>query len=346
MNGNETVTVFGKLSPINGGAIAVGDSRLRGKTISARLLRNDGTVFCTAPFKVTLGKFINAAPNGGIATWAKSCGRTERDFSGPKNHRNTVFYHLDRHDIHSLHFAELQEDTTGSLAQTHPIAVPIEPAGTKTNPPVVSVTSDIIEENPAMSPQDACAKLHELLEQLPFHGADCAPEAIPKSIGIYYFYEKTDSMWETSGHDGCSRGIVRIGISGGARGRISHHYHGVIPIHTMDMTTGVKRGINRDRRNMEVEKTIEHEVSDVLASNFLFRSVSCKSDSEAKALESSGIGIVSSCPICHRSPDWLGRSHPRTVISHGKLWNVQKVNTGFDGPLRLNLLAQRIKEPL
>jgi hypothetical protein len=223
-----------------------------------------------------------------------------------------------------------------------------------------------------------------LLEQLPFHGADCAPEAIPKSIGIYYFYEKTDSMWETSGHDACSRGIVRIGISGGARGRISHHYHGVIPIHTMsvtrfapkdrsimrkhigrallsrsahpysaylelwnvDMTTGVKRGINRDRRNMEVEKTIEHEVSDVLASNFLFRSVSCKSDSEAKALESSGIGIVSSCPICHRSPGWLGRSHPRTVISHGKLWNIQKVNTGFDGPLRLNLLAQRIKESL
>jgi hypothetical protein len=381
------VEIFGKLSPTNGGAIAVADSALRGKTIFVRLLGNDGVVSYSGPLKVTLGNFINVAPNGGIAGWAKSCGRSVSDFGGRKNPRNTVFFFVDEGNIYSLHFNEIQTGNAISVDHNSSPALPTEKSRNNNNTSAsgqLSALSDRNHYEPAMSPQDACAKLHELLEQLALRDADCAPDAIPTSIGIYYFYEKTDSVLEASGHKESPGGIVRIGISGGTRGRISHHYHGVIPVHAIsltrfcpkdrsvmrkhigrallsklghpysnyiqlwnvDMTTCTKRELYRNRRNIEVEKAIESEVSDVLVSNFIFRCVSCRSDIEAEELEASGIGIVSSCPLCHRSPGWLGRSHPRTVISQGKLWNVDKVNANFKGPLRLDILAERIKESL
>jgi len=233
-----------------------------------------------------------------------------------------------------------------------------------------------------MSPKDACARLHTLLEQLPLYGADVDLDLLPNSSGIYFFYQKTGAHWEPSGHGEPAKGIVRIGISGGARGRVSHHYHGIIPISSInldtlcpkdrsimrkhigrailnrpghphaqylpiwnaDLTTPATRDALRNRRNVEIEKAIEREVSDVMARDFYFRCVAGKSDEEVGYLETSAIGIVSSCPVCRRSAGWLGSSHPNPVISQGKLWNIKKVTAAYAGPLRLDLLARRIAE--
>src|SRR6202022_2805442 len=100
------------------------------------------------------------------------------------------------------------------------------------------------------------------------------------------------------------------------------------------------------RRNIAVEQAVEREVSAILARDFYFRCVACESGVEADDLETSGIGIVSSCPACRRSQGWLGKQHPRARISQGKLWNVKKVNARYSGRLRLNLLARRIQEML
>jgi hypothetical protein len=86
-----------------------------------------------------------------------------------------------------------------------------------------------------MHPDAACGQLHELLDQLPLYGVNVDLALLPGSSGIYYFYSKTRTLWEPSGHPKASKGIVRIGISGGTRARVSHHYHGVIPIDTMSL---------------------------------------------------------------------------------------------------------------
>lgn len=373
--------VFGKLSSTNGCAIAVYDERLSGQTIRARLLCNDGRVYYSGLLNVTKGKFINTAPNGGIAAWARACARTPADYAGPKNERNAVFAFFDEPKVYSLHFSDLERgskksEATGGATEPHKV----QSLETRRS----AKREETIEEEPAMSPEDACAKLHQLLKQLPLYDVNTNADLLPKSCGIYYFYEKTGSDWEPSWHGGCAKGIVRIGISGGTRGRISDHCLGVIPVDTIslagfcpkdrsvmrkhigralvsraghphanylpiwnaDMTTRASRESYRHLRNIDFEKTIEREVSDVIARNFSFRCVPCNSTAEADDLETSGIGIVSSCPVCRRSPDWLGRQHPNSIISQRKLWNVKKVTTGYTGTLRLELLAQRIRESL
>ena len=248
----------------------------------------------------------------------------------------------------------------------------------------LSEEDQTLPDEPALSPKDACATLHELLEQLPVYGADVDLDLLPACSGIYFFCQRTGADWEPSAHGEALKGIVRIGISRGTRGRISDHYHGVIPIADIslnrfcpkdrsimrkhigrallsrpghphadylpiwnaDMTTPAKRDAFRGRRNTNIEKAIECEVSDVMARDFYFRCVAGKSDDEVDKLETSAIGIVSSCPSCRRSKSWLGRSHPNPVISEGKLWNVKKVTVACPKPLRLALLARRIQGSL
>jgi hypothetical protein len=235
-----------------------------------------------------------------------------------------------------------------------------------------------------MNQTAACAQLHELLEPLPLYGANVDATFLSSGSGIYYFYSKTGAVWESSGHPRAPKGIVRIGISSATKGRVSHHYVGIIPIDDISLDTRcpkdrsvmrkhigrallgspghanadylqiwnadltATRNLNayRPRRNIAVEQALEREVSAILARDFYFRCVPCESTREAGDLETSGIGIVSSCSACQRSQGWLGRRHPSEVISRGKLWNVRKVNTRYTGPLRLDLLARRIQEML
>ena len=336
--------VLGKLSTTNGRSIAVDDNNLRGQNIRARLLRCDGRTFYAGTLQITMGKFINA-PKVTISEWITACGRTEADVRGRRNERNTVCFFVDSDGTYSLHFAELELGALGQgsgsrmFAEVRP-AAPMS-GGTPTQ-------RRLILEEEKMCPDVACGQLHELLEQLPLYGVDVNLALLPACSGIYYFYSKTGTSWEPSGHPQAPNGIIRIGISRGTRGRVSNHYHGVIPINTMsldrfcpkdrsvmrahigrallaspghpdadclpiwnaDMTTPDKRNAYRHLRSIAVEQTIEREVSAVLARDFYFRCVACESDGEADDLETSGIGIVSSCLVCQRSQGWLWEQYP------------------------------------
>ena len=246
----------------------------------------------------------------------------------------------------------------------------------------VGQKSDTTDSIKPLSHNEGCSRLHEMLEQLPLRGGGVNPDDLPDGAGIYYFYQKSGDTWEKSGHGNGQKGIVRIGISGGTRGRVSDHYHGVIPIEdiamdtfcpkdrsimrkhigrallnrsghphalyidiwNVDMTTREKRDAHQHLRDIDTEKSIEREVSEVLARDFEFRCVSGASNAEVDELETSGIGIVASCGVCARSHEWLGRSHLKRVISEGKLWNIMKVKQNFDGPFRLDVLETRIRK--
>jgi hypothetical protein len=60
----------------------------------------------------------------------------------------------------------------------------------------------------------ACARLHELLESLPLYGANVESGLLSSGSGIYYFYSRTGTSREPSGHPQGPKGLVRIGISG------------------------------------------------------------------------------------------------------------------------------------
>jgi Family of unknown function (DUF6884) len=227
------------------------------------------------------------------------------------------------------------------------------------------------------SPEHACATLHDFLGHLPvFDGT--ATGDFPAGCGIYFFYEDAGGAQELSSHKAGSLGIVRVGISSGTGMRISHHYHGVIPIEditldtlcpkdrsvmrkhigrallnspghpcadylklwNVDLTKSAERQRFRSQRRIDAEKAVEREVSEVLQRTFRFRYVVAATTEIADQWETQCIGILASCSTCCRSSVWLGRHHPDPVISLGKLWNVRKVNESYRGPLPFDRLTE------
>ena len=119
--------ILGKLSTTNGCSISVDDNGLRGATITARLLTNDGDAVYSGPLRITKGKFINA-PKSTIRDWTARCGRTEADFRGAKNRRNTVFYRLDSMNTYELHFEDLDKSASRrhSTSETQTVNEPVK----------------------------------------------------------------------------------------------------------------------------------------------------------------------------------------------------------------------------
>jgi hypothetical protein len=232
----------------------------------------------------------------------------------------------------------------------------------------------------SLSSENACAALHRMLEALPVFDGTVSNDHLPAGCGIYFFYEDAGELRELCSHTPRALGIVRVGISSGTGTRISHHYHGVIPIEAItldtlcpkdrsvmrkhigrallnrpghphgdylelwniDLTEPAERELVRSQRRIDVEKAVEHEVSEVLQRTFRFRYLVAPTSEIADQWETQCIGILASCPTCRRSSDWLGRHHPDPVISLGKLWNVRKVNESYRGPLPFDL-TERLK---
>ena len=107
------MNVFGKLSPTNGGSISVAVTGLRGKEVAVSLLNDDGIPCYEGSMRITRGGFVNS-PKSEILRWVMDCGRTEADFHGPKNKRNTVFAEQDPAGTYFLQFADAPaRDTSG-----------------------------------------------------------------------------------------------------------------------------------------------------------------------------------------------------------------------------------------
>ncbi len=205
---------------------------------------------------------------------------------------------------------------------------------------------------------DICKWLHEQLECLPVIRFPFSPEQLPWN-GIYFFYEDT----EISGHDIEKLRIVRVGThkDGNFRSRIAEHYLLDESKMNFDATKpapkdrsifrkNIGRALlnrsegpylktweidftkkdNRDNygrlRDIEKEKKIEREVTQLLRNQFSFRFIILEQAAlrmGSNGLECSLIGTVARCGMCKPSGNWLGNYSPKEQVRSSGLWLVQ-----------------------
>ena len=206
-----------------------------------------------------------------------------------------------------------------------------------------------------------CKWLHEALEKLPLIKYPFKLELLPLS-GIYFFYEEGE-IW---GHGDKKLRIVRIGTHRGNnfRNRISEHFlinerkmdfdksnpkpsdrsifrknigrallnrnkDPYLKIWEIDFLPRANRARYGDLRNIEKEKSIERQITEILRNRFFFRFIIIENEDErigSKGLESKLIGTVSRCTKCKPSVGWLGNYSPKKQIRMSGLWLTQHLN--------------------
>ncbi|MCL0034652.1 hypothetical protein M1N21_01865 [Dehalococcoidia bacterium] len=208
---------------------------------------------------------------------------------------------------------------------------------------------------------EECKWLHEILEELPLIKYPFRLELLPLN-GIYFFYEEGE-IW---GHGGEKLRIVRIGTHKGNnfRNRIAEHFlinekkmsfdrnnpkpsdrsifrknigrallnknkDPYLKIWEIDFLPRANRDKYGDLRDIEKEKSIEKQITEILRNNFFFRFVIIENEDErigSKGLESKLIGTVSRCTMCKQSMNWLGNYSPKKQIRTSGLWLIRHLN--------------------
>ena len=208
---------------------------------------------------------------------------------------------------------------------------------------------------------EKCKWLHETLEDLPLIGYPFKLDSLPLN-GIYFFYEEGE-LW---GHGGQRLKIVRIGTHRGNnfRNRISEHLlinekkmdfdkdkpkpsdrsifrknigkallnknkDPYLKIWEIDFLPKKKRTKYGHLRDIEKEKSIERQITEILREKFFFRFIIIENEDErigSKGLESKLIGTVSKCMKCKPSKNWLGNYSPKKQIRTSGLWLTQYLN--------------------
>jgi len=208
---------------------------------------------------------------------------------------------------------------------------------------------------------EKCQWLHEVLEELPLIKYPFRLELLSLN-GIYFFYEKGE-IW---GYGDEKLRIVRIGTHRGNnfRNRIAEHFlinekkmgfdrnnpkpsdrsifrknigrallhknkDSYLKIWEIDFLPRANREKYSDLRDIEKERSIEKQITEILRNNFFFRFVIIEKEDErigSKGLESKLIGTVSGCTMCKPSMNWLGNYSPKKQIRTSGLWLVQHLN--------------------
>ncbi len=221
--------------------------------------------------------------------------------------------------------------------------------------------------------------LHEKLEQLPLTRYPFRLESLPRN-GIYFLYEEG----ETWGQRGKQR-IVRVGTHTGNnrfRSRIAEHY--LLKEEKMDFNKNrpkpsdrsiFRKNIGRallnknndpylrvwnisfiERKNREQyghlrdiqkEKNIERQITQIIRSTFTFRYIKVDDREERLELEERLISTLAKTSPKHISKNWLGLHSPIRQIRQSGLWNVKHVNSPRQiEPKHLARLEQLIQETL
>jgi hypothetical protein len=212
---------------------------------------------------------------------------------------------------------------------------------------------------------ETCKWLHEQLELLPIFKYPFDLKLLPKN-GIYFFYEEG----ENSGHgDRKNRPrIVRIGThkENNFRSRISEHFllneskikftqinpkpsdrsifrknigkailnrqgdSNYLKIWGIDFTSKAKRANYSNLRNIEKERDIESQITELIRNRFHFRFIRLEGQEKRMGktgIESRLIGTVATCKLCCPSKIWFGRYSPTMKINKGKLWLSQHLGS-------------------
>lgn len=208
---------------------------------------------------------------------------------------------------------------------------------------------------------EECKWLHEILEELPLIKYPSRSELLPLN-GIYFFYEEGE-IW---GHGGKRLRIVRIGTHKGNnfRNRIAEHFlinerkmnfdrNNPKPSDRSIFRKNIGRALlnknkdpylkiweidflprtNRDKcgnlRDIEKEKSIERQITEILRNKFFFRFIIIENEEErmgSRGFESKFIGTISRCTRCKPSRNWLGNYSPKKQIRTSGLWLTQHLN--------------------
>jgi hypothetical protein len=186
--------------------------------------------------------------------------------------------------------------------------------------------------------EDACAKLHRVLNDLPRYSFDQLDDQVPAN-GIYLTFESGEE-----GHGG--NRIVLIGSHTGAgrlasrlreqvrlnkdRSILKKHVGRAIlqrdndpylPIWNLDLTT--KKA--REEHGHTIDKTkkagVEDAVSAYIEQNVSVSVLPSNDPDDAYRQKKACMGTVSSCSHCLPSPGWLGR-HADPRIAQSGLWQI------------------------
>lgn len=206
-----------------------------------------------------------------------------------------------------------------------------------------------------------CEWIHRKLEELPIMKYPFDLIKLPLN-GIYFFYEEG----ENNTFNGKNR-IVRVGThkNNNFRTRINDHFlfnerkmnfnemkpapkdrsifrknlgraiikrdsDNYMHIWNIDFTTRKNRELYGYRRDIEKEKALELQITEILRNNFSFRFIIVDELVDrmgGEGLESSLIGTVAYCPSCKPSLTWLGKFHPNKEIQQSGLWQIQNLNS-------------------
>ncbi|MFQ5910477.1 MAG: hypothetical protein ACE5IJ_07125 [Thermoplasmata archaeon] len=181
-----------------------------------------------------------------------------------------------------------------------------------------------------------CEEVHRLLSRLPMLTEPIG--GLPKD-GLYFFYERG----EFNAHDGNPR-IVRVGNHPRSQGRLvvrlTQHYGGNKNSSVFRKFLGgaiLRRGDpghpclqpapgrghweKQDAKTCERCRPVEADVSDLLRSDFAFRVVSIEDMAFRNLMERKLIGLLSACPACMPSREWLGRFAYGEKVRNSGLWN-------------------------
>ena len=209
---------------------------------------------------------------------------------------------------------------------------------------------------------ELCKWQHEQLEALPFTKFRFNPKQLPKN-GIYFFYEQNE-IW---GHGGNKPRIVRVGThrNGNFRSRIAEHFlfndskmnfdkerpkpsdrsifrkhigrallnkreDDYLQMWNNDFTMRKNKTELGNKRDIEKEKKIESEITQILRTNFSFKYIELDNQNERmgkSGLESSLIGTLAQCKLCNPSKVWLGNDSPKKEIRESGLWLVQHLKS-------------------
>ena len=208
---------------------------------------------------------------------------------------------------------------------------------------------------------ETCEWLHEVLAPLLVVAYPFDLKRLPRN-GVYFFYEQGEA-W---GHRGPGPRIVRVGThkEGNFRSRISEHFlpndrrmdfdvtkprphdrsifrknigrallnrdrDPYLEIWEVDMTPSANRNAWRDRRDIDKEKQIEGDVTQILRERFSFRFVVLEGQEKrmgTEGIESRLIGTLARCQTCQTSPAWLGLHSPKPKIRQSGLWLEQHLD--------------------
>jgi hypothetical protein len=204
----------------------------------------------------------------------------------------------------------------------------------------------------------ACERLHRVLEALPLISFPFQPEQLPEN-GIYFFYQRLE-LW---GHGDKSPRIVRVGThkDGNFRNRIAEHYlfneakmnFGImqsaphdrsifrkhlgrailnkskdpyLAVWNIDFTARDSRVKFSHLRDLQKERSIETEVTTLLRQDFSFKFIELEGQQARmgrNGLEAALIGTLAHCRACEASADWLGHHSPKEQVRNSGLWLVQ-----------------------